>query len=423
MATTQRRTVRWRAGVLGISSFRHFWMAGIVSYVGSWMHRVAAAWLMLELTGSALWVALMAGSGTFPSLFLAPVGGALADLRDRKQVLMWSQGLQAAAALATAVAWYLDVLGPGLLLTLGLVMGLGVAISNPTWLAFISDLVPTTMLADAVALNAAGFNVSRAIGPALGGILVATVGAGVPFTVNAVSFTVVILVLAVLGADTWRGGAGTSIRRAIAEGVRFVRTTRPLPALLALSASFAFSTAFLQAILPNLIADELRRDADVYGLLLGAMGTGALLGAFGRKRTDRAFRGRFLPISVAGFAAMGAVVGASRVLPLTTLAMTFAGVFWVFVLSTLLARIQLLSPSGVRGRVMSLFSVAFLGFVPLGALTAGALGDAVGLTPTFLLLSGLVGLVAVLAATIPPPTAMEKGMPDPDRLEPPRGGP
>ena len=181
---------------LRVPHFRALWTAAVFSNVGSFLHAVAASWAMLELTGSPLWVGLMAASATLPLLFLALPAGAIADLVDRRKVLLIAQSIMGAAAVAMAVTWYLDVVGPGLLLGLGLVLGVGLALNQPSWQAMVPDLVPRGMVADAVALNSVAFNVARAVGPALGGLIVAVSGPGLAFAINAASFVGVIAVVA-----------------------------------------------------------------------------------------------------------------------------------------------------------------------------------------------------------------------------------
>lgn len=394
-------------GVFANKEFRWFWLAGVVSFVGSWLYRVASAWLMLELTGSALWVAMMAGSVTFPVLIFAPLGGALADLRERRVVLLAAQGVMAAAAGAVALLWYLQVLTPLLLLLVGLALGVGLAVSNPAWLALISDLVAEDQIADAVALNAAGFNVSRAIGPAIGGLLVAAFGPGLPFTLNAISFAAVIVVLAWMKLEPSEPNS-SGVITAIVEGIRFVRDTTHMAVFLYVAAAMAFSTAFLQALLPKLSADHLHGDAGTFGVLLGAMGVGALLGALIRKTGESKMGYAFIPVGLLGFAAAAGVVGVTTSITLALVAMIFTGVFWIWALSALLAATQLLAPRRVRGRVMSLFSLAFVGFIPLGSVASGAVAEVIGEPATYVAFSTLTALVGIfaLAQRLPTPSML-----------------
>jgi MFS family permease len=383
---------------LRVRHFRALWMAAIFSNVGSFFHAVAASWAMLELTGSALWVGLMAASATLPLLFLALPAGAIADLFDRRHVMMIAQTIMGAAAIAMAMFWYFDVITPGILLGLGLALGVGLALNMPAWQAMVPDLVPRGMVADAVALNSVAFNVARAVGPALGGIIVATRGPGLAFILNAISFVGVIAVVFTFRPADRDDLGDETVGGAIAVGLRYARYTPPFRKLLGIAAGFALTSAVVQSLLPNLTADTLDAGATTFGYLLGAMGAGALVGAFSRRYGMSRFGSAMVPASVAIFGVAGLTVGLSRTVWLTAVALVIAGVFWVWSLSTLNATVQLMSPQWVRGRAMSLYTLAFVGFLPLGSIIGGAIGDLVGAANSIAILSaGTIALGIVFA--------------------------
>lgn len=363
---------------LRIKHFRALWTAAVFSNVGSFLQAVAASWAMLELTGSPLWVGLMAASGTLPLLFLSLPAGAMADLFDRRRLLLIAQSIMGAAAVGMAVVWYTDVVSPGVLLALGLALGVGLALNQPAWQAMVPDLVPRGMVADAVALNSVAFNVARAVGPALGGVIVATSGPGLAFLLNAISFLGVIAVIVNFRPQAAGDMAGESMGSAIAVGLRYARFTPPFRRILGVAAGFAITSAAVQSLLPNITADALESTASTYGFLLGSMGVGALIGAFTRQIGLEWLGKSMVPASIAAFGVAGMAVGISRMVPLTALAMSFAGVLWVWSLSTLNATVQLMTPPWVRGRAMSLYSLAFVGFMPIGSIVSGALGSLIG---------------------------------------------
>lgn len=397
------------------SRFRLLWMASVVSNVGSFLQTVAAGWLMLELTGSPFWVGLMAASSTLPLLFLALPAGALADTLDRRRILLASQGMMGSAALGMAVLAYFDQITPGLLLALGLMLGTGLALNLPAWQAMVPDLVPRGLVASAVALNSVSFNVARAIGPALGGLIVATAGPDLAFFINGVSYVGVVAVLLSWRAGPNRADAPDPMRNAIALGLRFARFTPPFRRLLAVAAGFALTSAVVQSLLPNVTEEALQGGATMYGFLLGMMGLGALAAAFSRQRAQEALGRRMVPVGIVGFGFAGAAVGLSRAPLLTGLAMFVAGVFWVWTLSTLNATVQLLAPAWIRGRAMSLYTLSFVGLLPIGSIVGGALGDVIGSPESVVVLSTAAigfGLVVVrfgvpalgeVVATDPPP--------------------
>ena len=388
---------------LSVTRFRWLWTASVFSNVGSFLQSVAASWLMLELTDSPLWVGAMVASTTLPLLFLALIAGALADLVNRRSILLASQVTMGFAATAMAIAWYTDIVTPTLLLSLGLLLGIGVAFNMPAWQAMVPDLVPRGMVASAVALNSAAFNVARAVGPALGGFLVATSGPGTAFALNALSYLGVIGVIASFRAEDWTPEHETSIGSAIALGIRFARFTAPFRWLLAIAAAFALTSSVVQTMLPNVSRDVLDGGAGLYGILLGAMGAGALVGAATRRRASDRLGRTTVPISIALFGVMGVVVGLSRDPVATGLAMGAAGTFWVWALATLNATTQMLSPDWVRGRAMSLYSLAFVGILPLGSLLAGALGSTIGPAESMVVLSVGAVVLGVAALRLPLP--------------------
>jgi len=398
---------------LRVPGFRVLWVAATVSNLGSFLQQVAAAWLMLRLTGSPTWVALMVASNTMPLLLFALPAGALADLRDRRRQLVAAQAAMAVAALAMAVLDWTGQATPPRLLALGLLLGAGFAFNLPAWQSFIPDLVPRELVPSAVALNSASFSVARAVGPALGGALVATAGAGWAFALNAVSY------LAIIGAllasrprpgsavREGSGGRSGSITGAIGDGLRFAAFTPPVQWLLAVAAGFALTGSVVQATLPNFTEDALGGDAVDFGLLLGAMGVGALVAAFTRPAVSERLGRSMVPAAITLFGLAGVGVGLSRSLPVAIALMLLVGLAWVWTLSTLNATTQLLAPRWVRGRVMSLYTLAFLGFVPLGSIIAGVLGEVVGVPAAFVVLCGASVVLGLVSARLPLPVLGE----------------
>ncbi len=353
---------------------------------------------MLELTGSATWVGLMAASATLPLLFLALAAGAVADMFDRRWVLVAAQSTMGLAAVLMAILTAIGVMTPALLLTLGLMLGVGLAFNLPSWQATVPDLVPRGMVASAVALNSVAFNVARAVGPALGGFIIVVSGAETAFALNAISFLGVIIVLIALARRMpTPDRAETSMLNAIALGIRFARFTKPFRRVLILASLFALTSAVVQTVLPNR-TEQLGGDAGTFGVLLGAMGLGALVGGFSRNPvTSRLGRWSF-PVTVALFGASGIGLGLAVSTSAAALALFVAGIAWVWTLANLNATAQLLSPEWVRGRAMGLYTLAFVGILPVGAILAGAMADRIGADMAEIVLSsGAVVLGLVIA--------------------------
>jgi MFS family permease len=363
---------------LSLPRFRALWIASVFSNVGGFFQSVSAAWLMLDLTGSPVWVSAMAASTTLPMLFLALPSGALADLANRRNVLLATQATMLTSVLGMTALALADAITPPLLLAFGLLLGVGSAFNAPVWMAMVPDLVPRDMVPDAVALNSVSFNAARAVGPALGGLVVAVAGPGIAFAINAGTYVGVLGVILSFSAADWTPQEEASMSQAIVAGVRYARFSPALLWLLGISAGFGLTSASLQVLLPNLTQSALRGGATTYGLLLGAMGVGALVGAFTRAWATARLGSRTVAAGIAVFGAAGVGVGLSHLPWLTGLLMALAGVVWVWALTTLNATIQTLSHSWVRGRALSLYTLAFSGVWPVGSLLAGGMADSIG---------------------------------------------
>lgn len=389
---------------LKITRFRALWLAAIFSNVGSFLQAVAASWLMLELTGSAFWVGLMSASSTLPLLVFSLPAGAIADMFDRRKVLIVAQMTMGGSAAAMAILTAADLITPGLLLGLGLLLGTGLAFNLPSWQATVPDLVPRGLVASAVALNSAAFNVARAIGPALGGLIVVIAGAQVAFGLNALSYLGVIVVLVILARvmDS-PDREQASMRNAIALGVRFARFTPSFRKVMAVAAMFALTSSVIQSVLP-VRTEELGGGAGTFGLLLGAMGAGALLGAFTRDPVTSALGRWSLPATVTLVGVAGVALGLAPSMALAFVALVVIGLAWVWTLANLNATAQLMSPEWVRGRAMGLYMLSFAGTLPLGAIMSGWIAERIGAGGAEVVLSSLgiaLGVIVVPALRIP----------------------
>ncbi len=257
--------------------FRTLWIAAVVSYTGTWMQNVGAAWLMTSLTMSPLMVGLVQAAGSIAVFLVVLPAGAIADMVDRRKLLLFTQSWMVLAAVALGVLTLAGKITPTLLLLLTLLMGFGAVLNDPAWQAITPEIVSHQNFAAGIALNSAGFNVARAIGPALGGLVIAAAGSGIAFLLNALSFFGVIYFL-----YRWRRQPGrTSLRaahmmRAMFDGVRHMRGSQSVKAVLVRSAVFSISASALPALLP-LLAHPFGSQG--YGLLLGFFGLGAFAGA------------------------------------------------------------------------------------------------------------------------------------------------
>lgn len=387
---------------LRIPTFRRLWFGLIIFNLGHLVLMVASSWAILEMTGSPFWVSLMVGAPTLPLLLFSLPAGAAADLFDRRTVLMVSSIVLATASLAMSVLWGLDAITPGRLVALGLAIGVGVAFFNPAWQAIVPSLVPTSLVPGAVSLNSATGGVATALGPALGGLLVATVGPGWSFSAATVGYMALMVATMTARTADLNQEKGSMVL-AIATGIRYLRFSRDYLWLLLLGSLFGFASAALRAMLPNLTSDVFGGDSTLYGILLGLFGGGAMVGGLTRSYASKWLGQRLIPICIVSFGVAGLIVGSSTILNVTLVLITLAGLIWTWLLSTLISTYQMLTPDWVRGRTMGAFVLSVFGFVPLGAITAGALGDSIGAGRSLVVFSVAVVAIGVVAFRMPLP--------------------
>jgi MFS family permease len=351
--------------------FRSLWIAAVISYTGTWMQNVGAGWLMTQLSTSPLMVSLVQAVGAVPVFLVVLPAGALADMVDRRRLLLFAQTWMVAAAAALGVLTLLHAVTPWMLLLFTLLMGIGAVLNDPAWQAITPDVVSSRRHASAVALNSAGFNVARAVGPALGGIVVASAGAGWSFLLNAASFLGVIWFL-----FRWRSAAHEplpprKIHRAILEGFRYVRGAAPVRSVLIRTAAFSVGASGLLALLPVISQPH---GAQGYGFLLTCFGVGALTGAVLLPRLRRHY-------SVDAVVALGTIVfaimtlAAGQVCPFELLCavMFVAGAAWIAILACFNVVAQTMCPAWMRARALSMYLLVLQGGMALGSALWGEL--------------------------------------------------
>lgn len=379
-------------------TFRAMWIASVVSNVGTWMHTVAASWLMTTLATSPLPVALVQTATTLPVFLLGLPSGAVADLIDRRRLLIFTQSWMLAAAGVLGILTLLGAIGPWWLLALTFAIGLGAAMNGPAWSAAIPELVPREELAAAVALNSVGFNIARAIGPALGGMVMAASNAGIVFLLNAISFLAVILVL-----WQWRYARPVAeqpdpgLRDAMHEGLRYVRSSRMYHAVLVRAGLFAFAASALWAMLPVVASAGLGTSSTGYGILLGCLGAGSVIGAAILAPLRRRFSSDvLLAVGVVMFALATAALALIQHFALMALAMLMGGVAWMMVMTTFNVCAQMAPPAGLRARALAIYILVFQGALAFGSSGWGAVAGRIGVRGSLLV---AVALLVVGLAT------------------------
>ncbi|MEA2425568.1 MAG: hypothetical protein QOH13_1978, partial [Thermoleophilaceae bacterium] len=344
-------------------AFRALWIAQTVSNVGTWMQTVGAQWMLVSLGGSALTVSLVQTATTLPTFLIGLPAGALGDILDRRKIMLGSQAFMLVCATALGVLTITGHIGIVSVLALTFGIGLGSAVLRPSWQAVQPELVGRSEIPQAAALNGVSMNMARAVGPAIGGVVVALTSAGVVFIANAVSFLGVMGVLARWKRPAQESALGAEhMTHAIRTGTRFVRHSPRLRSVLTRTLSFCAFSSALWALLPVIAHDRLGMGSGGYGLLLAAVGIGAVAGAFvlagarARWSTDVVVGGATL-----AFAATALVLAWSRSVPLVATALVVSGACWIAVLSSLNASAQVALPGWVRARGMATYLLVFQG--------------------------------------------------------------
>jgi len=380
---------------LGEPLFRSLWIAAVISYVGTWMQNVGAGWLMTQLTMSPLMVSLVQAASTMPVFLVMLPAGALADMVDRRRLLLVTQAWMVAAAALLGVFTLLEHMTPWVLLLFTFLLGLGAVMNDPAWQAITPEIVSPRQHASAVALNSVGFNVARALGPAIGGLVITLAGSGVAFLLNAASFFGVILFLYRWRRPHFEDIARGSLRDAILVGLRYVRTAAPVRCVLIRTAAFSLAASSLPALLPLLARPH---GATGYGLLLGSFGLGALGGAsvMPRLRHRLSIDG-VVSFAIVVFALMTFAAGEVHSFGALSVVLFVSGTAWIAILACLNVVAQTMSPFVLRARALSAYLLVFQGGMAAGSAFWGAVASRLGV-PSALLCSAaalVIGLVAV----------------------------
>jgi MFS family permease len=380
---------------LGEPLFRSMWLAAIVSYIGTWMQAVGAGWMMTVLTMSPLMVGLVQAAVAMPVFLVILPAGALADMVDRRRFLLITQGWMVLASGTLGVLTLLHMVTPWVLLGFTFLLGLGAVMNDPAWQAITPELVPSEQHAPAVALNSAGFNVARAVGPALGGMVIAAAGSGFAFVLNAISFFGVIVVL-----YRWKR-VPTEVREtegvwdAVCTGVRYVRGSELVRSVLIRTGAFSVGAIAILALLPILTKPFGARG---YGALLGCFGLGAMLGAtvLPRLRRQLSVDG-LVAAAIVVFAGMTFLAGRVHSFSEMVVVMAVAGGAWIGILACLNTAAQTMSPPWIRARSLSMYLLVLQGGMAIGSTLWGALAARIGLADTMACSAGalLLGLATI----------------------------
>jgi predicted MFS family arabinose efflux permease len=409
MSTVGRRQAGSGGGILTplrLPLFRSVWIANLVGSTGWLVQGVGAGWLMTTISGTPEMVALVQTATLAPILLFALVAGALADLWDRRLVLLLAQLWVSAVSAGLAIISGLGLVTPVVLLLFTFLIGTGAALNGPAWQAVVREIVPREQLAAAVTLNAIGFNLARALGPAVGGAVVAAYGTEAAFVANAFAALALVVVLLF-----WRRQLPPDdlprerLGSAVVTGLRYVGETPAIGAILVRGGVFGFAASAALALLPLVARDRLGGGPVTYGLLLGAFGIGALLGAFlvHPLRQRRGAEFVITALSAAGglaFLALGLVP--YLFLPVLA-ALALAGTAWLGSFSTFNISVQMSTAFWVQGRVLALYQTIVFGTMAVGAWAWGQLAGTTSLEVAHLAAGGMLLLGIALHWRLPLP--------------------
>ncbi|MFF0659002.1 MFS transporter [Micromonospora tulbaghiae] len=417
-ATTEPSASAWSP--LRTAVYRSLWLALLAANIGTWMQTVGAQWLLVHQANASTLVALVQTASLLPMLLLALPAGALADTFDRRHLLISVQLFLVAVAAALTLLTAAGRMPPALLLTLTFAFGVGQALTLPAWAALIPELVPREQLRAASALGSISVNVARAVGPATAGVLIAKVGVAPVFGLNALAYLVFAMALI-----RWRPGDARAVEvperftAALRAGGRYVRHSPTVRRLLRRALVFVIPASALWALLPLVASRRLGLDSSGYGLLLAALGVGAILGGLLLPwiRT-RVTANRFLLMAGALYGGALIVVASVQVVPVVLIALLPAGLAWVTVLANVNAEIQLFLPGWVRARGLAVYQVVQGGGQAAGALLWGLVADVSGLVVAFGVAAALM-LVGAVTSQIWPLPDLRGASRDPAAYRPP----
>ena len=391
--------------------FRAIWIASVVSNVGTWMQNVAGVWLVTTLTTSVLLVALMQTATSLPAFLLSMPAGAIGDLIDRRRLLLCTQGFMAVVAVAlgaftlTGHITALEVLG------FTFFLGMGAALNGPIWQAVATELVPRPILPFAITLNGVSNNIARAIGPALGGLIIAYYSSGYVFLLNGISFIGTWVVV-----YRWQRekeptlGPAENFSGALRAGLRYVQYSPAIYGVLARTFAFSFGASAMWALLSVVVARRLHLSSGTYGVMLSWLGAGSITGAFlmGRAGQQLSMNQRVL-LGTLGFVitnlALALVPSEYWLFPV----MFMSGTCWLIVMTSFNTTVQLHLPKWVQARVVSIYMLVFQAGMSLGSVVWGELADRISLQTALLVAAGwmLTSLLLAFPFSIHQPEGLD----------------
>jgi MFS family permease len=392
-----------RFSALYVRDFRIFWIGQVISFSGTWMQSIAQGWLVYSLTKSPLYLGLVAAASSVPVLLFTLIGGVVADRFTKRNLLIVTQTLSMIPALLLGILTEFKIITVGEIMVVAFFLGTVNAFDVPARQSFLSEMVQKGHLMNAIALNSAAFNGARVVGPVIAGLAIAAMGVAACFYINAISFLAAIIALSMIkrrreethfSAEGYRQKVNASIVwRDLSEGLRFVKNEKDIFRIMLLVATFSLFGIPYVTFLPVFAEDILKVGPKGLGFLAGSSGLGALSAALIIAfKGEIKRKGSFMSISGLTFCASLLLFSLSKNYLFSCLALTFAGWGIVSFLATGNSFIQLSTPDALRGRVMSVYALVFLGVAPVGSYLIGNVAALAG-TPGAVCLGSAICLI------------------------------
>lgn len=396
---------------LKYKNFKLFVEGQSLSLIGTWLQMVALTWIVYRMTNSALMLGIVGFAGQLPIFIIGPFAGVLADRWNRHRMLLITQSLALVQALLLTILVFLNVIQIWQIITLSIILGIINAVDMPIRQAFLFDMIEDHKedVGNAIALNSSMVNVARLGGPAIAGILIATVGEGWCFLINSISFVAVIVSLLKMDIKLKpKPVKEFKIFEELKEGFQYSYNFEPIKILIFLLAAVSLVSTSITLLAPIFAKKYLHGSADIYGFLIGSYGLGALLGAiYLLNKKNILGLGNIITFAVAGFGISIILFGVSRSFILSMIMMLFAGTGMILHIASTNTLLQTISEENKRGRVMGFYGVAFRGMSPFGSLIVGSLGSTIG-APATLTLSGIVCITGAVIFKLKLPGIRQK---------------
>jgi MFS family permease len=399
MAARYHNSALWRS--LRHRNYKLYLAGQLVSVCGTWMQQVAQSWLIYRLTGSATLLGVVGFASQIPIFALGPIGGVLTDRYSSHRIVVWTQTAALIQALLLASLTLTGWVQPIHIILLGVVLGIINALDMPARQALVNQMVDTEDLPNAIGLNSSMINAARIVGPAIAGVLVAEVGEGICFLINAVSYLVVIGALLAMNISKSMPNSmqRLSLTRSLAAGVNYVFGISPIRDVLLLMGLVGFMGMPYITLMPVFAGEIYKGGADALGLMMGSVGIGALLGGlFLARRAKILGLGRIIVAAALTFGIGLIVFSFSSVFSVSLIVLGVVGCAWMVLIAGCNTSLQSLSDDAMRGRVMSLFSMMLVGMAPFGSLIGGLLADRIGAPRVIAIGGGFCAVAGIVFA-------------------------